>query len=131
MRRSAGYLVSILLLLPAFPQLDQAISAPVRRDVFTKDTIGEPAILPSVGIVLHRSIAERTVTDASGAFALDAPPPGMYHIEANVPVLLVTLAVKVRADTLSPHDPEVFLPDDERKQLQATECSFSRKVHHA
>src|SRR3954468_2826647 len=131
MRRSAGYLVSILLLLPAFPQLDQAISAPVRRDVFTKDTIGEPAILPSVGIVLHRAIAERTVTDASGAFALDAPPPGMYHIEANVPVLLVTLAVEGSAGTPSPDGPEIFLPDDDRKWLKATECSFNRKVQHA
>jgi hypothetical protein len=131
MRQSVGYLVSILLLLPAFSQVDQAISAPARGDVFTKDTIGEPAILASLGIVPHRPIAERTVTDASGAFAVDAPPPEMYHIEANVPVLSVPLAVEGSAGTPSPDGPEIFLLDDDRKWLKATECSFNRKVHHA
>jgi hypothetical protein len=131
MRQSVGYLVSILLLLPAFSQVDRSTSAPARGDVFTKGAIGEPAILLSVGIVLHRPIAETTMTDASGAFALDAPPPGMYHIEANVPVLSVTLAVEGSAGTPSPDGPEIFLPDDDRKWLKATECSFNRKVQHA
>src|ERR1700687_3387320 len=96
MRKSAAYVVSSLLfVLPAFAQNGSIASGSIRGDVFTKGTNGEPAVLPSVRIVLHGPITKETESDAQGAFAIDSLPPGTYEIEANAPGLSGGLAVEV------------------------------------
>ena len=102
MRKSGAYVVPILLfVLPAFAQSGSTASGSIRGDVFTKGTNGEPAVLPSVLIVLHGPITKETESDAKGAFAVDGLPPGTYQIEANAPGLYAALAVEVSAGTCS------------------------------
>jgi hypothetical protein len=102
MRKSVAYVVSILLfVLPAFAQSGSTASGSIRGEAFTKGTNGEPAVLPSVLIVLHGPITKETESDAKGAFAVDAIPPGTYQIEANAPGLYAALAVEVTAGTSS------------------------------
>jgi hypothetical protein len=102
MRESVPYVVSILLfVLPAFAQTGSTASGSIRGDVFTKGTNGEPAVLPSVLIVLHGPITKETESDAKGAFAVDGLPPGTYQIEANAPGLYAAVAVEVSDSTSS------------------------------
>jgi hypothetical protein len=102
MRGSVAYVVSILLfVLPAFSQSGSAESGSIRGDVFTKGTNGEPAVLPSVLIVLRGPVTKETESDAQGAFAIDSLPPGTYEIEANAPGLSGGLAVEVTPGTSS------------------------------
>src|SRR5882724_3723064 len=102
MREWVAYVVSILLfVLPAFAQSGSTSSGSIRGDVFTKGTNGEPAVLPSVLIVLHGPITKETESDSKGAFAVDGLPPGTYQIEANAPGLYAALAVEVSAGTSS------------------------------
>ena len=80
--------MAILLFLGlGFAQGSSPALGSVRGDVFTKGTNGEPAVLPSVRIVLHGPITKETESDALGAFAIDGLPPGTYQIEANAPGL--------------------------------------------
>jgi TonB dependent receptor/Carboxypeptidase regulatory-like domain len=102
MREWVAYVVSILLFVPpAFAQVGSTAPGSIRGDVFTKGTNGEPAVLPSVVIVLHGPITKETASDAKGAFAVDGLPPGTYQIEANAPNLYAALAVAVSAGTPS------------------------------
>jgi hypothetical protein len=67
----------------------------IRGEVFAKSANGKPAVLPSVGIVLHGPVIKDTESDAQGAFAVDGLPPGTYEIEANAPGLYAALTVEV------------------------------------
>src|ERR1700726_773749 len=88
MRTLIGSALSILLFLGlGFAQGSSPALGSVRGDVFTKGTNGEPAVLPSVRIVLHGPITKETESDAQGAFAIDRLPSGTYQIEANAPGL--------------------------------------------
>jgi hypothetical protein len=100
MRTVIGSALSILLFLGlGFAQGSSPALGSVRGDVFTKGTNGEPAVLPSVRIVLHGPITKETESDAQGAFAIDSLPPGRYEIEANAPGLSGGLAVEVTPAT--------------------------------
>src|ERR1700730_63569 len=94
MRTLIGIALTILLFLAlGFAQGSSPAFGSIRGDVFTKGTNGEPAVLPSVLIVLHGPITKETESDAKGAFAVDGLPPGTYQIEANAPGLYAALAV--------------------------------------
>jgi hypothetical protein len=99
-------LIRIALTIPLFLGLGFAQgSSPargsIRGDVFTKGINGEPAVLPSVRIVLRGVVTKETESDAQGAFAIDGLPPGTYQIEANAPGLSGGLAVEVTAGASS------------------------------
>ena len=86
MRTLTGIALAILLLLGlGFAQGRSPAFGSIRGDVFTKGTNGEPAVLPSVRLVLRGPITKETESDAQGAFAIDGLPPGTYQIEANAP----------------------------------------------
>jgi hypothetical protein len=138
MRTLIGIALATLLLLDlGFSQGSSPALGSIRGGVFTKGTNGEPAVLPSVRIVLHGPITKETESDALGAFAIDGPPPGTYQIEANAPRLYAALAVRVSAGTSSTVPVEMNLAAVTRTtspqltQLEAIDCAFSRKVHHA
>src|SRR6202051_3243900 len=96
MRTLIGIAWALLLLMGlGFAQGSSPALGSVRGDVFTKGTNGEPAVLPSVRIVLHGPKTKETESDAQGAFAIDRLPPGTYQIEANAPGLSGGLAVEV------------------------------------
>src|ERR1700692_4139625 len=100
MRTLIGIAWALLLLMGlGFAQGSSPALGSVRGDVFTKGTNGEPAVLPSVRIVLHGPITKETESDAQGAFAIDSLPPGRYEIEANAPGLSGGLAVEVTPAT--------------------------------
>ena len=102
MRTLIGSALSILLFLGVgFAQGSSPALGSVRGDVFTKGTNGEPAVLPSVRIVLHGPITKEAESDAQGAFAIDGLPPGTYEIEANALGLSGGLAVEVTAGASS------------------------------
>jgi outer membrane receptor protein involved in Fe transport len=102
MRTLIGIALAILLFLGlCFAQGNSPALGSVRGDVFTKGTNGEPAVLPSVRIVLHGPITKETESDALGAFAIDGLPPGTYEIEANAPGLSGGLSLEVSAGTSS------------------------------
>src|ERR1700686_1211723 len=102
MRTLIGSALSILLFLGlGFAQGSSPALGSVRGDVFTKGTNGEPAVLPSVRLVLRGPITKETESDAQGAFAIDGLPPGTYQIEANAPGLSGGVAVEVTAGTSS------------------------------
>jgi TonB dependent receptor/Carboxypeptidase regulatory-like domain len=99
-------LIGIALTIPLFVGLGFAQGGSpgrgsIRGDVFTKGTNGEPAVLPSVRVVLHGPVTKETESDAQGAFAIDGLPPGTYQIEANAPGLSGGLAVEVTAGSSS------------------------------
>lgn len=108
-----------------------------RGDVFTKDTNGEPAVLPGVLIVLHEPITKETESDAKGAFAVDGFPPRTYQIEANASRVYAALAVEVSAGTSSTVPVEINVAavtsttSPQLTRLKAMDCAFSRKMHHA
>src|SRR5271170_7619246 len=102
MRTSIGIALATLLLLRlGFAQGGSGALGSIRGDVFTKGTNGEPAVLPSVRIVLHGPITKETESDAQGVFAIDGLPPGTYQIEANAPGLSGGFAVEVTAGASS------------------------------
>ena len=102
MRTLIGIALAILLFLGlGFAQGSSPALGSIRGDVFTKGTNGEPAVLPSVRIVLHGPITKETESDALEAFAINGLPPGTYEIEANAPGLYAALAVEVSA-TIDP-----------------------------
>src|SRR5580700_6131515 len=102
MRALIGIALMILLSLGlGFAQGSSPALGSIRGDVFTKGTNGEPAVLPSVRIVLHGPITKEAESDAQGAFAIDGLPPGTYQIEANALGLSGGLAVEVTAGTSS------------------------------
>ena len=102
MRTLTGIALAILLLLGlGFAQGRSPAFGSIRGDVFTKGTNGEPAVLPSVRLVLRGPITKETESDAQGAFAIDGLPPGTYQIEANAPGLSGGVAVEVTAGTSS------------------------------
>ena len=89
MRESVAYVVSILLFgLPALGQSGSTASGSIRGDVFTKGTSGEPAVLPSVVVVLHGPITKETESDAKGAFAVDGLPPGPIRSKRMLPACM-------------------------------------------
>jgi hypothetical protein len=96
-----------------------------------------PAGSPGVLIVLHGPITKDTESDAQGAFAIKGLPPGTYGIEANASGLYAALAVEVRAGTSSTGPVEMNVAavtcttSPQLTRLQAMDCAFSRKVHHA
>ena len=102
MRTLIGIALAILLFLGlGFAQGSSPALGSIRGDVFTKGTNGEPAVLPSVRIVLHGPVTKETESDAQGAFAIDGLLPGTYEIEANAPGLSGGLAVEVTPGTSS------------------------------
>lgn len=127
------------MLLPGtgFPEGSFPAIGPIRGDVFTKGTNGEPAVLPSVHIVLHGRITKEAEPDAQGAFAIDDVPPGISEIEASAPGLYAALSAGISAATFSTIPVEINLfavtsttsPQLTRRKAMA--CAFSRKVHHA
>src|SRR6266581_6727364 len=138
MREWVTYVVSIMLfVLPALAQSGSTASGSIRGDVFTKGTNGEPAVLPSVLIVLRGPITKETESDAKGAFVIDSLPPGTYQIEANAPGLYAALAVEVSAGISSTVPVEMNVAaatsttSPQLTGLKAMHCAFSRKVHHA
>jgi len=143
MRTLIGIALSILLLLlPALAQSGSTASGPIRGEVFTKGTNGEPAVLPDGRIVLHGPITHGRITkeaesDAQEAFAIDGLPPGTYHIEANASRLYAALAVEVSSGTSSTVPVEMNVAavtsttSPQLTPLKAMNCAFSRKVHHA
>jgi Carboxypeptidase regulatory-like domain len=102
MRAMTG-IASMILLLPGlgFAQGSSSALGSIRGDVFTKGTNGEPAVLPSVQIVLHGPITEETESNALGASSIDNLPAGTHQIEAKAPGLYTALTVEVSAGTLS------------------------------
>ena len=131
-------LMGIALLLGlGFAQGSSPALGPLRGDVFTKGTNGEPAVLPGARIVLRGLIIKETESDTQGAFAIDSLPPGTYEIEANAPGLYAALAVEVRAGTSSTVPVEMNVAavtsptSPQLTRLKAMDCAFSRKVHHA
>ena len=128
-----------MLLLPSlgFAQGSSPALGSIRGEVFTNGTNGEPAVLPSVLIVLHGPITKETQSDAKGAFAVDGLPPGTYEIEANAPGLYAALTVEVSAGRSSTVPVEVNMAavtsttSPQLTRLKAMDCAFSRKVHHA
>lgn len=137
MRRLSGTAISIILLAGlglaqgSFPAIGS-----IRGDAFTKGTNGEPAVLPSVRIVLHGPITKEAESDAQGAFAIDGPPPGTYQIEANAPEYCAALA---EASACRPSTVPVKMnvsavtrtTSPQLTGLKAMDCAFNRKVHHA
>ena len=73
-----------LMILPflghGFAQGSSAAPGSIRREVFTKSTHGELAVLPGVYIVLHEPITKGTESDAQGAFAIDSPTPRTHQV---------------------------------------------------
>jgi hypothetical protein len=138
MRTLIGIALAILLLLGLdFAQGISPALRSIRRDVFTKGTNGEPAVLPGARIVLRGPITKETESDAQGAFAIDSLPPGTYEIEANAPGLEAALAVDVSAGTSSTGPVEMNVAavtsttSPQLTRLKAMDCAFGRKVHHA
>jgi len=130
-----------LVILPflghGFAQGSSAAPGSIRREVFTKGTHGELAVLPvGVFIVLHEPITEGTESDAQGAFAIDSPPPRTHQIEANAPGLYAALAVSTDASSTGPVEMNMAAvtstTSTQRTQLRAIHSAFSRKMlHHA
>ena len=138
MRRFSGSAFSILLFLSlGFAQGSSPALGSIRGGAFTKGTHGEPAVLPSVRIVLHGPITKETESDALGAFAIDGPHPGSYQVEANAPCMYAGLALKVGASESSTVANEMNVvavintTSRQLTRLKAVHCAFSRKVHHA
>jgi len=136
MRTLIGIVLATLLFLGlGFAQGSSPGS--IRGDVLTKDTNGEPAVVPGAQIVLHGPITKETESGAQGAFANDGLPPWTYEIEANAPGLYAALAVEVRAGTSSTGPVEMNVAavtsttSPQLTRLKAMDCAFSRKVHHA
>ena len=138
MRTLIGIALTILLLLGlGFAQGSSPALGSIRGDVFTKGTNGEPAVLPDARILLHGPINKETQSDAQGAFAIDGLLSGTYQIEANAPRLYAALAVEVSSGTSSTGLVEMNMAavtsttSPQLTRLKATDCAFSRKVHHA
>jgi len=138
MRERVAYVVSMLLfVLPAFVQSGSTAFGSIRGDLFTKGTNGEPAFSPGVLIVLHGANTRDTESDAQGTFAVDGLPQGTYEIETNAPGLYAALAVEDSGDTSSTVSVEMNLAavtsttSPQPTRLEAMDCAFSRKVHHA
>jgi hypothetical protein len=137
MRTSIAIATAMLLFLGlGFAQGNFTSFGSIRGDVFTTGTNGEPAVLPSVRIVLHGPSTKETESDAQGAFAVDRLPPGMYDT-ASALGLDAALAVEVSAGTSStvPVEKNVAAvtstTSPQLTRLKAMDCAFSRKVHHA
>src|SRR5260370_2979507 len=133
-----GISLAILLFLGlGFAQGSSHALGSISRDVFTKGTNGEPAVLPSDRIVLRGPITKETESDALGAFAIDGLSSATYKIEANAPGLYAALAVEVSARTSSTVPVEMNVAavtsttSPQPTRLKAMNCAFSRKVHHA
>ena len=138
MRTLIGIGLAILLFLGlGFAQGSPPALGSIRGDVFTKGTNGEPAVLPSVRIVLHGPITKEAESDAQGAFAIDGLPPETYQIEANAPSLYAAPAVEVSAGTSSTVPVEMNAAavtsrtSPQLTRLKAMDRAFSRKVHYA
>lgn len=138
MRTFIGMALAFLLLLGLrFAQGNSPVPGSIRGDVFTRGTNGEPAVLPGARIVLRGPITKETEPDTQGAFAIDGLPPAFYEIEANAPGLYAVLAAEVTAGTSStvPVEMNVAVVTSatslQLARLKATDCAFSRKVHHA
>jgi hypothetical protein len=138
MREWVGYVVSILLLVPpALAQSGSTATGSMRGDVFTKGTNGEPAVVPGAQTVLRGPAIRETESDTQGAFAIEGLPPGTYQIEVIASRLYAALAVEVRAGTSSAVPVEMNVAavtsttSPQLTRLQAMDCAFSRKVHHA
>jgi hypothetical protein len=134
MRTLIGIALAILLLLGL--GFSQGSSPGLMRDgVFTRGTNGEPAVVPGTRVVLRAPVTKETASDAGGAFAIDGP--GIYEIEANAPDLYAVTAVEVSAGTSSSVRGETSVAavtgttSPQLTRLKATDCAFSRKVHHA
>src|SRR5580658_6192905 len=103
MRTLIGIASALLLIVGlGFAQGGSPAFGSIRGDVFTRGTNGEPAVLPSVRVVLHGPITKETESDALGAFAIDGLPPGSYQVEANASCLYARLALKIPTD-VQPH----------------------------
>jgi hypothetical protein len=138
MRTLIGMALAILVLLGlGFAQGSSPAFGSIRGDVFTKDTNGEPAVLPGARIVLRGPRTKETESDTQGAFAIDNLPPWTYEIEANAPGLYSVLAAEVTAGTSSTVPVEMNVAavtsatSLQLARLKAIDCAFSRKVHHA
>ena len=138
MRRLSGTAISIMLLPgPGLAQGSFPAIGPIRGDVFTKGTNGEPAVLPGVHIVLHGRITKEAESDAQGAFAIDGVPPGISEIEANAPGLYAALSAEASADTSATIPVEInssavtSSTPPQLPGLKAMDYAFSRKVRHA
>src|ERR1700751_2914283 len=95
MRRIFPVGFSILLLLAFCSAQDNiATQGSIRGEVVTRNQNGEPAVFPNARIVLHGPINTEAQSDASGAFAIDSRPPGMYEVEASASGLKETVAVE-------------------------------------
>ena len=113
---------AILLLNPPFvvqasAQGGSAAPGSIRGDVFRKGIHGEPAVLS--GVLIQ--------SDAKGAFVVDNLPPGTCQIEANAPRLYAAVATgpfEINAAAVS------STTSAQPPRLRATDCAFSRKVHH-
>jgi len=136
MRTLIGIALAILL-LPGigFAQGSSPALGPIRGDVFTKGTNGEPAVVLGAQMVLRGPVTRETESDAQGAFAIDGLPRGTYEIEANAPGLCVALAMEVGTSSTVPVEMNVAAvtstTSPQLTRLKAMDCAFSRKVHHA
>jgi hypothetical protein len=89
-----------------FPQ-DAAITmGSIRGEVFTRDEAGGQAVFPDALVALHGlvvpgAVIQQTRSDARGAYAFDAVPPGKYSVEASAPGLTAALEVDVDAGNQS------------------------------
>lgn len=133
-----SHLRSSAIELPAHVEsLLQSLGATTSDSGFTRGTNGEPAVLPSVRVVLHGSITKETESDTLGAFAIDGLPPGIYQIEANAPCLYADLAATVSAGASSTVPDEMNVAavtsttSPQLTWLKAMDSAFGRKVHHA
>jgi len=135
MRTLTGIVLVILLFLGlGFAQGSSAAPGSVRGEVFTQGTNGELATLPGVLVVVHGLIIKGTESDAHGAFAVDGPPRVTYPIDANAPGLYAALAVEGGTSSTIPPEKNMAalssLTSTQLTRLRATDCAFSRKVHH-
>lgn len=138
MRRLSGTAISIMLLPgPGLAQGSFPAIGPIRGDVFTKGTNGEPAVLPGVHIVLHGRITKKAESDAQGAFAIERVPPGSSEIEADAPGLYAALSAEVSAAISATIPVEInssavtSSTPPQLPGLKAMDYAFSRKVRHA
>ena len=136
MRTLSGTALGRLFVRLGFAQGSSAAPGSIRGEVFTTGTHDEPAVLPSVLIVIHEPITKETDPDAKEAFAVDSLTPGTCQIEASAPGLYAALAVAVSADASSTGPVEMNMAavtsttSTQLTWLRATDCEFSRKVHH-
>ena len=127
-------LCTLLFLSLGLTQGSSLPSQSITGDIFTKGTNAEPAVLPSVLMVIRGPLTKDTELCATGAFAEDGLTLGTYQIAANAPGLYAARAIAGSADASSrvPVDMSACLGLDttslQLTRLKALDCALSRRA---